>query len=247
MIQHQLKLRMTKEQENTCERWIFHLSSVYNWAIRKIELNSKDKIYFNRYQFRDLLSGYGPKIGVPSHSINETLNIVYDSWVRCFQKKGGKPKLKGKGNKMFSIPFPASINSPKNNRIGVPGLGKVKFYKQELPKGKIKCGRIIKRASGWYLCLFIDAEPKEIKRTGFGEIGIDPGFKNLLTTSDGEIFEHPRELEKSANRISQAQRGRNKKLASRIHERVANQRKDRNHKISRQLVSENVLIAWSKT
>lgn len=38
----------------------------------------------------------------------------------------------------------------------IPGLGKVKFHKQTVPEGKIKGGRAIKRASGWYLCLFID-------------------------------------------------------------------------------------------
>jgi hypothetical protein len=31
----------------------------------------------------------------------------------------------------------------------------VRYHKQELPDGKIKYGRIVKRASGWYLCLFI--------------------------------------------------------------------------------------------
>ena len=96
------------------------------------------------------------------------------------------------------------------------------------------------------MCLFIDAEPNVIERVGYGEIGIDPGFKNLLTTSDGEIIEHPRELEASANRLAQAQRGNNKQLSSRIQERIANQRKDRNHKLSHRLVAENVVISWSK-
>ena len=147
---------------------------------------------------------------------------------------------------MSSIPFPDPVKVPKRNRILVPGLGSVRFHKMELPEGKIKCGRIVKRASGWYLCLFIDAEPKPIERIAFGQIGIDTGFKNLLTTSDGEVVEHPREFEKSEQRLAQAQRGHNKQLASRIQERIANRRKDRNHKLSRRLVSENVLIAWSK-
>jgi transposase len=116
----------------------------------------------------------------------------------------------------------------------------------ELPEGKIKCGRVVKRASGWYLCLFIDAEPKAIERVAFGKIGIDSGFSNLLTTSDGEIIEHPRELEASAERLAQAQRGHNKQLAARIQERIANRKRDRNHKLSHRLVSENIFIAFSK-
>jgi transposase len=126
------------------------------------------------------------------------------------------------------------------------GLGIVRFYKQEIPEGKIKCGRLLRKASGWYLCLFIDAQPKEIVRTGCQEIGIDPGFKNLLSLSTGEKIAHPRELEASAKRLAQAQRGKDKKLVARLHERIANRRKDRNHKLSRRLVAENILIRFSK-
>jgi len=122
----------------------------------------------------------------------------------------------------------------------------VRYHKQELPDGKIKCGRIVKRASGWYLCLFIDAAPIVIPRIGENAIGIDPGYKHLVTLSTGEKVAHPRELQRSIKRIGQAQRGGNRNLAARLNERISNQRKDRNHKLSRRLVSENRIIAFSK-
>jgi len=122
----------------------------------------------------------------------------------------------------------------------------VRYHKQDLPEGKIKCGRIVKRTSGWYLCLFIDGEPASIVRTGEGIIGIDPGYHHLITTSSGEKVDHPKELQTSIKRIGQTQRGGNKHLASRLNERIANQRKDRNHKLSRHLVAENRVIAFSK-
>jgi transposase len=148
-------------------------------------------------------------------------------------------------DKLNSIPLPDPIKAPVGNRIAVPYLKDVRFHKQALPEGKIKCGRIVKRASGWYLCLFIDAEPNVILQLASNSIGIDSGFKHLLSLSNGEKVDHPRELEQSAKRLAQAQRGINRKLVARINERIANQRKDRNHKISRKLVSENSLIAFS--
>ena len=246
MIQCQLKIRSNEKLEAMCDHWLFHLASVYNFAVRKIELNAENKIYFKRNEFQNLLSDHGKRLDIPSHTLQGVLSTVYDSWQRCFKKHGGKPRLKSIRNRLTSIPFPDPIKEPKGNRIGLPGFGSVRFHKQDIPLGKIKFGRLVKRASGWYLCLFIDAEPKDIDRVGYGEIGIDPGVKNLLTTSGGEVIEHPRELEASANRLAQAQRGNNKKLSSLIQERIANQRKDRNHKLSRRLVSENVVIAWSK-
>lgn len=134
----------------------------------------------------------------------------------------------------------------EGNRVKLPGIGSLRFHGQDMPTGKIKCARLVKRASGWSLCLFIDAERAPIASTGRGMIGIDPGFIDLLTLSDGEKVPHPKELQRSLERLGQAQRGVNRKLTARLHERIKNQRKDRNHKLSLRLVQENAVIVFSK-
>lgn len=245
MITSTIKLRLNKKQEATLNTWLWNLTGVWNWAIKKIEHNAQDKIYFSSFDFVNLLADHGKKLGIPSHTIQGVLSQAYTAWSRCFKKIGGKPRLKGQRNKLNSIIFPDRIHPPKENHISIPGIGKIRYHKQELPKGNIKCGRIIKRASGWYLCLFVDADRKVIVRTGYGKIGIDPGFKTLLTLSTGEKIEHPRELEATENRLAQAQRGHDKQLAARLSEHRANQVKDRNHKLSLRLVKENILIAFS--
>jgi putative transposase len=240
-----LKLRLNKKQETTLNEWLWNLTGVWNWAIKKIEYNAQDKIYFSAFDFANLLADHGKKLGIPSHTIQGVLSQAHTAWSRCFKKISGKPKLKGQRNKLNSIIFPDRIHLPKENHISIPGIGKIRYHKQELPKGNIKCGRIIKRASGWYLCLFIDAKRSAIIYTGYGEVGIDPGFKSLLTLSTGEKIGHPRELEIIEKRLGQAQRGHDKGLVARLSEHKANQVKDRNHKLSLRLVKENVLIAFS--
>jgi putative transposase len=245
MIQRQLKLKLTKGQEAKLLDWLNILTGAWNFAVKKIENDAKDGIYYTPNWFQNILVGHGKKIGVPSHTLQGMLSQAYTAWQRCFKKLTKKPRLKGMRNRLNSVPFPDQLRAPKGNRISIPGIGSVRYHKQDVPAGKIKCGRIVKKASGWHLCLFIDAQPNEIPHIGTGQVGIDPGFKSLLTLSTGEKIEHPRELEASAKRLAQAQRGKRKKLASRIQERIANQRKDRNHKLSRRLVSENSLIAFS--
>src|SRR5215475_12490719 len=88
MVQYQLKLRMTKAQEAECKRWLYHLASVWNWAARKIELNAKDKIYFSKNEFQNLLAGHSQKLGIPSHVLQGILSTVYEAWQRCFRKLG---------------------------------------------------------------------------------------------------------------------------------------------------------------
>lgn len=245
MITSTLKLRLNKKQESTLDSWLLNLTSIYNFGLRKIELNAQNKIYFSAFDFVNLLADHGKRLEIPSHTIQGVLSQVYTAWQRCFKKIGGKPRLKGVRNKLNSIPFPDRIHPPKENHISIPGIGKVRYHKQDIPTGIIKNGRIIKRASGWYLCLFINAQRDPIICTGNGQIGIDPGFNSLLTLSTGEKIEHPRELEATEKRLGQAQRGHDKQLAARLSESRANRVKDRNHKLSLRLVKENILIAFS--
>jgi transposase len=67
-----------------------------------------------------------------------------------------------------------------------------------------------------------------------------------LTLSTGEKIPHPHELRQTAHRLAQAQRGGRTQLVARLQERLAKQRKDRNHKLSRRLVAENQQVVWSK-
>jgi hypothetical protein len=54
MTQYQLELRMRKTQEKIAESWLPILGSVYNFAVRKIGLNAKDKIDFSKPEFQNL-------------------------------------------------------------------------------------------------------------------------------------------------------------------------------------------------
>lgn len=239
MISRELKLKLTKTQEATLNQWLWRLTDVYNWAIRKIELNAENKIYFSKLSFQNSLSGVSTKIDIPSHVIQGVLVQAYISWQRCLNKISNKPKLKSSRNKLRSIPFPDPIKLPVGNKINLPLLKGLKFHKQELPQGKIKCGRIIKNASGWYLSLTIDTNHTFIVENTESKVGIDTGFKDLAILSNGTKYSNRRNFVKAQTRIGQAQRGGNKKLVARLHERVANRRKDYNHKISTTIVKQN--------
>lgn len=245
MIVRTLKLRLSKSQENKLEQWLWNLTGLYNWGLKKIEHDAQHKIFCSNFDFVNLIAGHSKRMEIPSHTMQGTLSQVHNAWHRCFKKMAKKPRLKGQRNKLNSIPFPDSIKEPNENKIGIPGLGKVRFHKQELPKAKIKCGRILKKASGWYLCLWLDADNKFSVKDTDKVVGVDPGFSTLLTLSDGIKIENPRELRKGAKRLAQAQRGHNKKLTARLQERQANRRNDRNHKISRKLVENYKTIYYS--
>jgi len=249
MIQRQLKLRLTKEQEAKLNEWLWQCTGVFNWASRKIELDAQGGVYYTKQGFQNLLAGHSIKMDMPSHTMQAMLAQAYIAWQRYFKKLAKKPRLKGIRNKLNSIPFPDPIRAPVQNHIKLPMLGTLRFHKQDIPAGKIKCGRIIKRPSGWYLALTIDAEPnivRQFKGKSSRVVGIDPGFKSIITLSDGEKKAACLEYNQGLSRLAQAQRGNDKNLVARLHERIANRKKDRNHKLSRHLVETCEYIAFSK-
>ena len=237
MLTRQLKLKLTKKQEKRLNDWLLSCQSIYNFGIRKIELNAQNKIYFSKFDFQNLLANHSKKLDIPSHTMSGVLLQAFLAWQRCFKKVSKKPRLKSIRNKLRSIPFPDPIKAPKDNKILIPLLGKIRFFKQDIPNGKIKNGRIIKRASGWHLQLTIDAKHTfKVKETN-EKVGIDTGFKHLAVLSNGIKYENQRNFVKNQNRLAQAQRGKNKKLTAKLHEKIANQRKDHNHKISKEIVT----------
>jgi hypothetical protein len=66
MIQRQLKLRLTTTQEQHLTTWLFQLTGVWNWALRKIEQDGHDGIYYSQKAFHNLLADHGKKLGIPS-------------------------------------------------------------------------------------------------------------------------------------------------------------------------------------
>lgn len=241
MLVRELKLRPNKKLEKTINTWLFQLSGVYNWGIRKIEQDANDSIYYSKMEFQNLLANHSGKIEIPSHTLQGVLVQAWDAWDKCFKKIRQRPRFKSVRNKLNSIPFPdpiKSINFEKKT-ISLPNLGKLRFHKQEIPSGKIKRARIVKKASGYYVQLTIDTVHEfKVKETD-SKVGIDTGFKDLAILSNGDKYENNRYYVKGQKRLAQAQLGKNKKLTARLQERNKNRRKDYNHKVSKDIVSKH--------
>jgi putative transposase len=142
-----------------------------------------------------------------------------------------------------------------DRRILLPGIGEVKANFHRPPSGIPKAITVKQEGKKWWVsvrCAEVPANP--LKHTG-REIGIDLGVKNLVATSDGDLYLSKRFGSKSAKRISEAREAvsrshpdsnRRSKRAARVaelHRKVANQRRDAAHQLSRTLVNEFDFLA----
>lgn len=128
----------------------------------------------------------------------------------------------------------------------------IRWDKRKL-NDKLGTATVTKTPSGKYFISFV-AEVEPVKTSGTNVIGIDCGITDLVVFSDGTKVKNPRHFVKSQERLTDAQRKLNKKTkgsknrnkqrikVARIHEKIANQRRDYLHKLTSRLVRENQAI-----
>ena len=85
-------------------------------------------------------------------------------------------------------------------------------------------------------------------------IGIDLGIKEFCITSDGKMIENPKYLKKSLDKLAKLQRELSRKTkgssnrnkarikVARLHEHIANQRKDFLQKLSTEIIKNNDVV-----
>ena len=126
MIQTQVKLKLTSRQERKLDRWLYHLTAVWNWGIKKIERDAEVGAYHSSMDSCNLLNGHGKKIGVAQDAINGTLWTANTAWKNYFSGISGRPHLKGRRNKLNSIAFAHGTKVAKN-RIHVSAWERFDF------------------------------------------------------------------------------------------------------------------------
>ena len=187
------------------------------------------------------------------------LRHLRDAWQRCFKKTSGVPKFKKK-YKHDSFTLDGSI-TVDNFKIKVPIIGWLKTserlpfdYAQDKPQGiKPKSVTISRQADKWYISFKIEIAPQPTTKV-IHVIGVDLGVLHLATLSNGEIFEGAKALKKLEKKLAKLQyRNRHKQVKSsnwlqaqvkiaRLHQRIANIRKDYVHKMTTYLAKNHSKI-----
>jgi putative transposase len=139
-------------------------------------------------------------------------------------------------------------------RLYLLGIGDVKANYHRPFMGVPKAITVKREGTKWWVsvrCVDVPAAP--LPPTG-REVGVDLGIANLVTTSDGELIvgEHfgsraQAQLAGAQRRLGAKQRGSNRRrrqvdVVARLHRKVANQRSNAAHQLSRRLVNDYDLI-----
>jgi len=169
----------------------------------------------------------------------------------------GFPRFKKQG-RMRSLLFPQlGVNPTQGSKVKLPGAGWVKMHlSRPIPDGfAVKQAQVVKRASGWYVMLTLQANINVPDVMPHGQaVGIDVGLSSFLATSAGEQVVRPRffvelqcPLRLLQQRASHKVKGSNnwrkaQAKVARLHEHIHDTRKDFHFKLAHHLCDEVGMI-----
>lgn len=244
-----------------CCRFVFN-----HYLAKRIELYKSEQKSLNyndnANDLKNLKKEYEWLKEVDSISLQQTLKDLDQAYQHFFRriKQGGEkvgfPKFKSKKNNKQSFRSQCVNNNIRivDNKIKFPKLGLIKFKNSRAHNGIIKSATISKTSTGkYFISILVDTENFQLPKND-NAIGIDLGIKDFAITSDGEIIENPKYLRKYEKKLVKEQRKlsrrklgsknwyKQKRKVAKIHEKIANLRKDFLHKLSTRLINENQVI-----
>jgi putative transposase len=192
-------------------------------------------------------------------ALQQVLRRVDKTFAAFFKRGRGFPRFRSRARfDSVDMRVGDGLTIRKSRRlgiVGVPGGIKVRWHR-ELPEGAKLGHAVVSRQVGkWFVCFQAEWEAETASHTG-PAVGIDLGLNSLIATSDGETVQAPRLARKAAAALRRRQRAlarcrrgsnRRRKAKARLvaaSAKVANQRRDFAHKLSRALVDRYGLIAF---
>lgn len=255
------------------ESWLETLRGVFNYALheRKDWIKSRqcainacslsgeyimaaDAPYPDYYQQQNALTAAKKVLthlkDIQSQVIQEPLRRVDAAFTARKERGYGFPRFK-KFGQYRSFLFPQFKASPVvGSQIKLPKLGLMPIVlHRSIPDGfAVKTVRVIRKHSGWYatLCIQANVEIPEVLPHG-QSIGIDVGLEYFLSTSDGLQVERPRFFGRLQRKLKLLQRRLKRKQSrssnrakliakiGRIHEQIAAGRLDWQFKLAHKL------------
>lgn len=184
------------------------------------------------------------------------IDLAFQGFFRRLKSgdKPGYPRFKSDGqyNSFRYTQYGYRINT---DNVYLSKIGNVRLVLHRPLEGKPKTVCVRRSSTGkWFIAVACEAEIEPSPQSN-EQVGVDVGLANFAAFSGGETIDNPRFFRKDEKELAKAQRklskkpkgtparSRSKKVVSRIHERIANRRKNFAHQESRKIVNHYGLIA----
>jgi len=223
-----------------------------SFKVAKKSLNNiLNEIYESNPEYKGLYSQVAQDIFV-------RIQKSYRNFFRKLKNKEKNPGFPRQKTYYKSITYPQNNGAftIKGSKLHVSKIGTIKMRMHRPISGEIKTMTIKRDRINRFFVFFVAECEQETKEKGSkGAIGIDMGLNSLIATSDGVLVKNPRFLKRSEEKLKRRQKtlskrdkgSKNRRKArykvAKLHERIANQRKDFMHKLTTELASKYEMFA----
>jgi len=255
---YKYRIKPTKAQELKLNQFFGCARFIYNWG-----LSRKSEVYSNENKNLSIFD-LGKEVtqlkkvenftwlkDTHSQTLQCALRNLDNAYTNFFKQRGNFPNFKKKSNSQ-SFQYPQGVKV-QGNKVFLPKIGWVKYHNSREFTGDIKTVTVSKNPSGeYYISVLVDNKKelpnkKPIQKST--SVGLDFGIKDLVITSEGEVFENQKHFHKMKAKLRVAQRSlarkkkgsksreRQRLKVAKLYQKVTNQRMDYLHKISTYLVN----------
>ena len=241
VLTYKFRLKDGGSKRKHLNRWACAVNQVWNYCNEaSFQILRKYSKWLSKSDLEKLTAGSGKELGLNSQVVQQVCKEFVQRRVQFKKMRLSWRRSHGTRKSLGWIPC-------TNQNVIVTGDflkfgGKTfRFWKtREIPT-KIKSVSFNEDALGhWYVNFMCEVE--DIPQVGTVDLGIDLGIKTQATLSDGRKFERDNLTKKYEDRLAMAQRAGKKRLAKRIHNKVANIRKDFNHKTANTILKDARLV-----
>ena len=238
-----------------CSRFVFnHFLSLWNHAYKETGKGLTYDIYSAKLPA--MKKEFSWLKEVDSIAIQSSVRNLADAYTRFFKKQNSAPRFKSKKNnvRFFTTKQINENIAVVGNKVKLPKLGLVRFAKSREVEGRIVNATVRRNPSGrYFVSLLVETEVQELPKTS-SYIGIDVGLKDFAILSDGTPYENPKFFRSLEDKLAKAQRVLSRRMkgssrwnkqrvkVARIHEYIANARKDYLDKISTEIIKNHDVI-----
>lgn len=166
------------------------------------------------------------------------------AWERCFKKVAKPPRFKKKG-RHDAFELDGTVKIRGDRKIQVPVIGILRTF-EKLPQVPVKNVTISRQADSWFISFRMEVA-ELANQTTDNPVGVDLGLLRFATLSNGQGIDSPRPFKALQQKLAKLQwRNRLKQVGSanwkkaqikiaRLHQHIANIRKDFIHKVTTNL------------
>src|SRR5216683_5785063 len=259
------KYRMypTDEQANILARTFGCCRYVYNWALRARTdafFQRGERLYYN--QLAIMLTDLKKQektawlAEVSSVPLQQALRHLDTAFRNFFEGRAEYPTFHKKHG-VQAATYAANAFRWDGHSLTLARMDAplAIHWSRPLPKGCKPTSVTISKdgADRYFVSILVEEDIKRLSVVN-KQVGLDLGLKSMVITSDGHTYGNPKFFAQDEKKLAKAQRRHAKKQkgsqnrrkaqlkVARIHARIADRRRDYQHKLSREIIRENQVV-----